>query len=127
MSYCRFSSDNWKSDVYVYEDVSGGFTTHVAKTRKTWYIIPDAPLSLLLWGGILGIVWRAWHRAHMWMVGRSPTVKIGGLYDGADFNDDTALDCVSTLVMLRAAGYNVPQYVIDSLGEEALANPERLI
>jgi hypothetical protein len=26
MSYCRWSSDGMKCDVYVYEDVSGGFT-----------------------------------------------------------------------------------------------------
>ena len=29
MSYCRWSSDGFKSDVYVYADVAGGFTCHV--------------------------------------------------------------------------------------------------
>lgn len=31
MSYCRWSSDNFKCDVYVYADVSGGWTTHVKR------------------------------------------------------------------------------------------------
>ena len=46
MSYCRWSSDNWKCDLYCYEDVSGGITTHVAGNRIVGDI-PEAPLSLL--------------------------------------------------------------------------------
>ena len=33
MSYCRFSSDDYGCDAYVYEDVSGGFTIHLAGRR----------------------------------------------------------------------------------------------
>lgn len=33
MSYCRFSSDGFNCDVYVYEDCAGGWTTHVAANR----------------------------------------------------------------------------------------------
>lgn len=32
MSYCRFSSDNWKSNVYAYESVEG-FEVYVASHR----------------------------------------------------------------------------------------------
>lgn len=35
MSYCRFSSDDGKSDVYVYHSVQGGYVTHVAGRRST--------------------------------------------------------------------------------------------
>ena len=41
MSYCRFSSEDFSSDVYCYADCSGGFTTHVASNR----IIGDIPKS----------------------------------------------------------------------------------
>ena len=34
MSYCRWSSDRWQSDVYCYSDVIGGYTTHVARSRR---------------------------------------------------------------------------------------------
>ena len=42
MSYCRFSSANWKSDVYVY-DGSEGITIHIASFRYVGYIpkLPD--------------------------------------------------------------------------------------
>jgi len=33
MSYCRWSSDNWQCDLYCYDDISGGITTHVAGYR----------------------------------------------------------------------------------------------
>lgn len=33
MSYCRFSSDDYQCDVYVYQDGNGGWTTHVAGSR----------------------------------------------------------------------------------------------
>ena len=33
MSYCRFSSDNYACDVYVYESCYGGFDVHVASSR----------------------------------------------------------------------------------------------
>lgn len=32
MSYCRWSSDNWKCDLYCYEDANG-YITHVADNR----------------------------------------------------------------------------------------------
>jgi len=33
MSYCRFSSDDFQCDVYVYESCHGGFDLHVAGRR----------------------------------------------------------------------------------------------
>jgi len=33
MAYCRWSSDNFQSDVYVYEDIDGTWITHVAGSR----------------------------------------------------------------------------------------------
>jgi hypothetical protein len=36
MSYCRWSSNDFQCDVYVYEDVAGGWTTHVACNRVVY-------------------------------------------------------------------------------------------
>jgi len=41
MSYCRWSSDHGECDVYVYADVAGGWTTHVAG-RRLRHRVPDA-------------------------------------------------------------------------------------
>ena len=45
--------------------------------------------------------------------------KIGLPEDGETFNDATAGDCADRLEYLRALGYQVPQYAIDALREEA--------
>lgn len=140
MSYCRFSSANWKSDVYVYEDVSGGWTTHVAGRRRTWPVIPDLSILLMprfgaewsaenrrvvypsrwhaLGGKIFGTIWCWWHRLHMWTVGISPLKEIGLAHDGGTFNDATPGECADRLLMLRALGYCVPQYAVDELRDE---------
>lgn len=33
MSYCRWSSMDYQCDLYIYDDVSGGLTVHVAAGR----------------------------------------------------------------------------------------------
>ena len=39
MSYCRFSSDNWNSDIYCYQSVDG-YMIHVASNRFDRDITP---------------------------------------------------------------------------------------
>jgi len=36
MSYCRFSSDGFTSDAYVYESVMGGYAVHFAKKKRVF-------------------------------------------------------------------------------------------
>jgi hypothetical protein len=141
MSYCRFSSDNWKSDVYTYEHCDGGFVTHVAGRKRTFPPIPDIPLSWIpRFGGEFSIaarrvtyptrwhsfvatcsysIYGLWHRLSMWSVGVIPLKDIGLPHDGAAFNDDTASECADRLESLRALGYHVPQSAINALREEA--------
>lgn len=153
MSYCRWSSMNWRCDVYVYEDVGGGWTTHVAGRRRLLPAIPDllgSKLSMRLrsWVGvywdretrkmIYPYRWRAllyrpwtsflsfWHnRVHMGSLHLSPLRPIGLAHDGESFNDPTAGECADRLESLRDLGYIVPQYAIDALRKEQ-ANPEPL-
>jgi hypothetical protein len=40
MAYCRWSSDFFECDAYVYEDVNGGWTTHIAGRRQK-HKLPD--------------------------------------------------------------------------------------
>lgn len=147
MSYCRFSSMNWRCDVYVYEDVSGGWTTHVAGRRRRIPPIPDLPFGRLpRFGGTLDKVSRRvvypnrlnaflaklffnfaafWHnKVHMLSLHLIPLRPIGLPHDGERFNDDTPEDCAYTLERLRSMGYVVPQYAIDALRRE-VATPTR--
>lgn len=111
MSYCRWNSDNFMCDVYVYADCYGGWTTHVAAKKRIIPPIPEPSYSMFT--KVTG-EWNA--------VAIIPLRKIGGPHDGESFNDDTAGKCAERLLYLRTVGYSVPQYAIDALQEEQQEN-----
>ena len=113
MSYCRFSSDGFQCDVYVYADVSGGWTTHVAAKRHP-NRVPDIDHRS-------EDTFKRSYAAHRAALDdpENAVVPIGRAADGASFHDATALDCAQRLLWLRGLGYNVPQYAIDELVEES--------
>ena len=119
MSYCRFSSDDCQSDVYVYEDVNGGWTTHVAANKHVFaepLPVPVDEKNFEAW-------WEREKKVSA-IVSKSPVVPLGLTYDGQSFNDDSPEECAETLMMLRRHGYRVPQYAIDALTKEAKDNHE---
>lgn len=119
MSYCRWSSDGWKSDVYVYEDVMGGWTTHVAGMRRVGLeTLPQDPYDYAVLKNTLPSDWadvcRAYHKA----LNELELVPIDLPHAGESFNDPTPGKCAERLLRLRELGYHVPQYAIDELQEE---------
>lgn len=147
MSYCRFSSNNWMCDVYVYESVYGGFQVHVAGRRRPIRPIPDlvgGRFSLAVhrwsgaefdkdthkvrypqaWKGFICGLWYTfatfWHnKIHMGSLRLIPLREIGLSRDGGSFVAETPDECADLLEDLRKEGYVVPQYAIDALREEA--------
>lgn len=144
MSYCRFSSNNFWCDVYVYKNVNGGWTTHVAANR---HVIPPIPQLPWRWMPKLGVIYDegrviypsrfhaavadvclsvlgASNRLHLWSVRVIPRRKIGGPYDGARLHieeESGPAEVAGQLEALRDWGYKVPQYAIDALLEEAFS------
>lgn len=47
MSYCRFSSDNWKCDVYCYGASGGTFVTQGAGYNVPQYVIDEVELEIV--------------------------------------------------------------------------------
>lgn len=118
MSYCRWSSDGFRSDVYVYEDVGGGWTTHIANRRKLGLdTLPPDPLDELQ-QGIVSEGWHERYKAYNNALQALESVRIGLPHDGGSFNDPSPGECADRLENLRALGYYVPQYAIDGLREE---------
>lgn len=112
MAYCRWSSDNFQCDVYVYEDVKGGWTTHVAGSRRKYlYTLPpglpdDAePLA-------------AFKRWKLVMNAQHDLIGIDLPHAGETFNDPTPWACAQRLKELKSIGFNVPDGVIQELEAE---------
>ena len=134
MSYCRWSSDKYGCDVYVYEDVSGGFTCHVAGRRIiNRHEAPHCPDLIDYPRDDDGEIteealadFMIKHRAYMdWLKDGAIRENIGLEFDGKSFNVETATSMGNELQLLKNMGYNVPQYVIETLWEEGKENGEQ--
>lgn len=107
MSYCRWSSDNFKSDVYVYEDVRGGYTTHVASNRIISEVFP--------------FDWENVHETydkHIESLKKAIREPITLPHAGESFHSQSLEECIDTLEYLVSLGYNVPQRALDALKQE---------
>jgi hypothetical protein len=113
VSYCRFSSDNFACDVYVYESVGGAFVTHVAGNRVLGEV-PKLPRPTKE----NAAEYLAARRAQSKFLDTAKREPIDLPYAGQSLGDDTAAECADRLEQLRALGYNVPQYAIDALRHE---------
>lgn len=112
MSFCRMSDDNWKSDVYAYED-DGGFVVHVA-ARRLVGDIPEVPHIL----DVGPEVWGKAHQAQMAAVSAAERMPIGGPHDGESFRYATLRELHDGLLQLRADGYHVPDFALTAIEEE---------
>lgn len=118
MSYCRWSTDDFQCDVYVYEDACGGWRTHVAGNR----VVYKEPLPPMVeFDPNDDTEWEAWlvrHKTVSRMVDEADRVPIGLPHAGETFSDDTPGECADRLGMLRALGYVVPEDVVTALRQE---------
>jgi len=117
MSYCRFSSDDWKSEVYCYESCYGGFVICLAGNK----VIGDVPK--LDWSSSDAL--QATYQAQMDYLETAERRDIELPYAGEQFTVDTAEECAEKLIYLRDLGYYVPQRAIDALIEESKENESR--
>ena len=127
MSYCRWSSDGMKCDVYVYEHYSDGYVCHVAGRKivnlaeapecPSWFDFPTDENGRISDESIQDymVKHRAWNE---WLDKSAIREDIGLEHDGKTFSCDMPGDMAETLIMLKEMGYQVPQYAIDALWEE---------
>jgi len=114
VSYCRWSSDDFQCDVYVYEGHC--FITHVAGRKRIW----KEPLPEKIPFDKKHLKeWMDRHKKVMQMCKDAELVDIGLSRDGMTFDSDTSKDCAELLISLKDEGYNVPQYAIDALMDES--------
>lgn len=125
MSYCRFSSDIYRSDVYVYESNSG-WEVYVA-SRKLAVEVPDKldamPCSTPQEWVAVSLAAHAWRRSLEDESGDIPDrlwVSLGELGEeaGQSYVTDSPGECAELLRQLQAKGFRIPDGVIDVLEEE---------
>ena len=134
MSYCRWSSDGMKCDVYVYEHYFDGYVCHVAARKivnldeaphvPNLFEYPTDEQGRLTDESIQDymVKHRAWNE---WLDKSAIREDIGLEFDGETISTDSATSMANELVMLKEMGYQVPQYAIDALYEEGLENGEQ--
>ena|SRR3990167_6315750 len=113
MSYCRWSSDNFRCDLYCYADCAGGWTTHVAGNRPVGEV-PKVPCL----GSVSDSDWLSANNEQTEFLAICEHKQIGLPHDGATFNDATIQEFLERLLALRAAGYQFPDYVLADVREE---------
>jgi len=114
MSYCRWSSDNHKSDVYVYHGEEG-YITEVGRNR----IVGEVP-QLPPWRNDVPndpVFWDAYNRQRDFLDSAEHR-PIGLPLDGQHLVDDDLPDLLSRLEQLRSIGYHVPEFVFKIIKEE---------
>lgn len=113
MSYCRWSTDDFRCDLYCYRS-DDGYVTHVRKSRPVFkrQMPPEVPMLENIAG------WLERHKVVGKMCREAEWLPIGLEHDGKSFCDSMAFGFLETLKMLREAGYHFPNHVIDAAAEE---------
>lgn len=115
MSYCRWSSDNWRCDLYCYEHVDGGWTTHVAARKRVGLdALPNVPDV----GTVDPQTWIAAYQAQMAALEKLEFADITLPHAGETFSDPTLEDFKARLLMLKELGYSFPDYVLEAVDGE---------
>lgn len=115
MSYCRWSSDNWKCDLYCYE--GHAFITHVAGRRRVGHI-PDDRWEDFVLGRITAEEYAKLHSEQMEAVAACGFEDITLPHAGETFEDGDLESFKERLLYLRGLGYHFPDYVLETIDNE---------
>lgn len=105
MSYCRWSSDAFRCDLYAWEDFSGKWIIAVASGR---YVIPDDTKE----PDFRSPTFAAEYEALMRVIRNAETVRIGLPHDGERIECDSEAEMYAEMLRLAELGYQVPDRVL---------------
>ena len=118
MSYCRWSTDDFQCDLYIYECVTDHWVIHVA-ARKV-ICKEQLPEPVKLDPGSTESWWEWFERRKKVdeIRKRSELAAIGLPYDGQTIAVDSPGECADAVEMLLALGYRAPKGIIGELRDE---------
>lgn len=113
ISYCKWSDENYRSDVCCYRDNTGAIIVHVSTHRLDSLppIVPSIDLTPI--DDFIEAYNK--HNEFMQTVKRIP---IGLEHDGVTFRHQYESQLLQTLGMLKQAGYHIPARLIDYLQQD---------
>lgn len=119
MSYCRWSSDNFKCDIYAYESCHGGFDIWIASNR----IVGEPPkggYGLILEDNSKENIEKfvEQERARSKWMDSCKREPIELPFVGDHFNEPDLESFYNRMIKLRGIGYNFPDYVLETIKEE---------
>ena len=117
MSYCRWSTDNFKCDIYAYESVYDCYTIHVA-ANKIVGELPKCDIQLLIGENKDVDKYMEQQEAHSAAMENCTRMPIGLPFDGQSFDCTTLQEFYDKMIELREVGYKFPDYVLESIIEE---------
>ena len=106
VSYCRYSCDDWRSDVYCFESMAG-FEVHVAQNR---FKVPPKRMTAKISDHE---EYLKQHYEQLEELEKLERIDIDLQYSGEHFIFDTEKEMVDWLKELVKIGYNVPANVIN--------------
>lgn len=128
MSYARFSSDDHRSDVYVYKNRRGAFVIHVAAqspviSEEQYASLPPKPATVSSPEGFEAFVRRSQAMTRL-VMGCENWIAYTHPLAGEDFHFDTAAETADQLEKLQKEGFWVPEDALTRLREDALEDAE---
>ena len=120
MSYCRFSSDGFKSDVYLYGSVDNDYVLHVASSRIKNIDELSKNLDLKIEKDNIKSFMKQYTKLLQKINKHAIHENINGKYDGQIFSFKTSKETIKMLKTLKKEGYHVPKNVFKMLKEESL-------
>lgn len=113
MSYCRWSFDDYKSDIYCYQAEDESYVIGIANNKY----VSDTPRPILADENDID----AWLKHHYELLDwceKAEMEPIGLPSDGKYYTFETIQETIDKLLQLREEGYHVPQIAIDNLKAE---------
>jgi hypothetical protein len=113
MAFCRWSTDDFKCDLYCYEHVNGGYYTYIAGRRPIYKEPLPETVNL---DNTKEFLKR--YQKVMEMHKECDFEEITLPHVGETFIDETIEDFLKRLIYLKEVGYNFPDKVIEDIKEE---------
>jgi len=118
MSYCRWSSDNFKCDIYAYHSCYNVYTIHIA-SNKIVEELPTADYKLLLSQNSEDLKeYVKQTKIRNAAFDKATRVPIGLPFDGESYDCETLQEFYDKMIELRKVGYSFPDYLLDEIQQE---------